>query len=166
MATPVQQSLRVLRPLSSQLLRKIRAADQTCLQSAAVASPAGSNCRHFSSTIPRWKARLIDGKAMAKDIKSEVKAEVDEMVAAGKRPPHLTAIIVGDDPASHTYVRNKMKACEETGISSKTLKLDASISQEELLKLIQQNNEDDSVMGFLFNSPSHLTLQKEPSVML
>ena len=52
---------------------------------------------------------------MAKDIKSEVKAEVDELVSAGKRPPHLTAIIVGEDPASHTYVKNKMKACEETG---------------------------------------------------
>ena len=57
---------------------------------------------------------------MAKDIKSEVKAEVDELVSAGKRPPHLTAIIVGEDPASHTYVKNKMKACEETGKRSLT----------------------------------------------
>ena len=63
----------------------------------------------------RCQAELIDGKAMAKEIRSEVRTEVEAWVAAGHRPPHLTAVIVGDDPASHTYVRNKMKAANDTG---------------------------------------------------
>ena len=63
----------------------------------------------------RHKGALIDGKAMAKEIHAEVKAEVEKWVAAGNRRPHLSAIIVGEDPASHTYVRNKMKATEQTG---------------------------------------------------
>ncbi len=69
----------------------------------------------FFNIFFRRKAKIIDGVAMAKDIKNEVKGEVDEMVAAGLRPPHLTAVIVGDDPASHTYVKNKMKAATYTG---------------------------------------------------
>ena len=58
---------------------------------------------------------MIDGVAMANEIKTEVRQAVDELVAAGKPAPHLTAVIVGDDPASHTYVKNKMKAADFTG---------------------------------------------------
>ena len=74
--------------------------------------PKGQNSFFFH----RWRAKVIDGKAMAKEIKDEVRQEVDLIVAAGKRPPHLTAIIVGNDPASMTYVRNKMSACKYTGL--------------------------------------------------
>ena len=65
--------------------------------------------------INRPKAQLIDGKKIAKTIKDEVKVEVERMLAAGKRAPHLTAIQVGDDPASATYIKNKMKATETVG---------------------------------------------------
>ena len=61
-------------------------------------------------------AKLIDGKAMAKEIKDEVKAEVDQLVASGRRPPCLTAVQVGADPASKTYINNKFKAATYTGI--------------------------------------------------
>ena len=64
----------------------------------------------------RCRAKLIDGKAMAKEIRLEVKEDVEKWVAMGNRRPHLTAILVGADPASHTYVRNKMKAAKETGM--------------------------------------------------
>ena len=69
----------------------------------------------FNHCIFRWKAKLIDGKAIAADIKAEVKEEVEKWMALGNRRPHLTAVIVGDDPASKTYVRNKMKASEASG---------------------------------------------------
>ena len=61
------------------------------------------------------KAKIIDGKKIAQEIKDEVKVEVERMVASGRRPPHLTAIQVGDDPASATYIRNKMKATQNVG---------------------------------------------------
>ena len=64
----------------------------------------------------RPKAQLIDGKKIAKTIKDEVKIEVERMLAAGKRAPHLTAIQVGEDPASATYIKNKMKATEAVGM--------------------------------------------------
>ena len=58
---------------------------------------------------------MIDGKAMAKEIKNEIKAEVSEIVASGRRPPHLSVVLVGENPASKTYVKNKTKAAEYTG---------------------------------------------------
>jgi 5,10-methylene-tetrahydrofolate dehydrogenase/methenyl tetrahydrofolate cyclohydrolase len=63
-------------------------------------------------------AKIIDGKAIAKQIKDEVKAEVEKIVQAGKRPPQLTVVLVGSDPASVVYVKNKIKACEYTGKKS------------------------------------------------
>ena len=60
-------------------------------------------------------AKVIDGKAMAKEIKNEIKAEVSEIVASGRRPPHLSVVLVGENPASKTYVKNKTKAAEYTG---------------------------------------------------
>lgn len=63
----------------------------------------------------RWQAKLIDGKLIAKQIKDEVKIEVDSLIASGKRAPRLAAVQVGEDPASATYIRNKMKATEAVG---------------------------------------------------
>jgi 5,10-methylene-tetrahydrofolate dehydrogenase/methenyl tetrahydrofolate cyclohydrolase len=66
----------------------------------------------FSSS---QKAQIIDGKAIAKQIRQEVKEEVEQMLATGERRPHLSVIIVGEDPASATYVKNKIKACKGAG---------------------------------------------------
>ena len=67
------------------------------------------------SVVDRYKAKIIDGKAMAKEIKQEVRDEVEEWVAAGNRRPNLTAVIVGEDPASQTYIKNKMNATKLAG---------------------------------------------------
>lgn len=68
-----------------------------------------------SIAFDRNEAQIIDGKAMAKQIRDEVKKEISIRVKSGHRPPHLTAILVGNDPASEAYVRNKMKACNDVG---------------------------------------------------
>ncbi|XP_074648303.1 bifunctional methylenetetrahydrofolate dehydrogenase/cyclohydrolase, mitochondrial-like [Tubulanus polymorphus] len=109
--------------------------------------------RRISRSNKRFKAQIIDGKAVAKQIKHEVKEEVDVMVAAGERRPHLSVILVGDDPASHTYVRNKVKACQFTGISSETVRLPDTISQKELLHRINDFNSNPDVDGLLVQLP-------------
>lgn len=68
-----------------------------------------------SSSSFRLKAQIIDGAKIAQDIRRELKVEVDEWVAQGKRRPHLTAVLVGEDPASATYVKNKIQAAREIG---------------------------------------------------
>lgn len=69
----------------------------------------------MTQSSSRNQAKLIDGKKIASEIKAEVKAEIDRMLASGMRAPHLTAIQVGEDPASSTYIRNKMKATQAVG---------------------------------------------------
>jgi len=98
-------------------------------------------------------AQLIDGKAIAAQVKSEVKQAVSERVGKGKRPPGLAVILVGENPASEVYVRNKRKACEEAGLLSRSYDLPASTSQEELLKLIDELNEDAEIDGILVQLP-------------
>ncbi len=98
-------------------------------------------------------AHLIDGKAVSAEVRSEVKEAVDARIAAGKRPPYLAVVLVGDDPASASYVRGKARASTEVGIESDTLTYDASISEEELLKVVDQLNEDDGVDGILIQLP-------------
>lgn len=98
-------------------------------------------------------AQLIDGKAIAAQVKSEVKQAVSERVGKGKRPPGLAVILVGENPASEVYVRNKRKACEEAGLLSRSYDLPASTSQEDLLKLIDQLNEDAEIDGILVQLP-------------
>ena len=98
-------------------------------------------------------AHLIDGKAVSAEVRSEVKEAVDARIAAGKRPPYLAVVLVGDDPASASYVRGKARASTEVGIESDTLTYDAAISEEELLKVVDQLNEDDGVDGILIQLP-------------
>ena len=98
-------------------------------------------------------AQLIDGKAIAAQVKSEVKQAVSERVGKGKRPPGLAVILVGENPASEVYVRNKRKACEEAGLLSRSYDLPASTSQEGLLKLIDELNEDAEIDGILVQLP-------------
>lgn len=103
-------------------------------------------------------AQLIDGKAMATDIRAQIKDEVEALVAQGNRRPALAVILVGSDPASQIYVRNKHRACENCGIKSLAYELDASVSQDELNALIDKLNADDTIDGILvqFPLPDHL----------
>ena len=77
--------------------------------------------------------QLIDGKATAKAIKGEIKTEVDKLVQAGNRPPHLAAILVGHDGGSETYVAYKIKDCEEVGFQSSLIRFDDDVKEEVLL---------------------------------
>lgn len=96
---------------------------------------------------------LLDGKGTAQEIKSEIAEEVKAMVQAGKRPPHLVAVLVGEHPASRSYVSNKVRSCEAVGFNSTIIQKEASISEEELLDVVQQLNTDDKVDGFIVQLP-------------
>jgi len=96
---------------------------------------------------------ILDGKATSKQIKEEIKNEVDLIMLNGGKAPHLAAILVGSDGASRTYVNAKVKACELIGFQSSLIELDASISQEELLNEVQRLNQDDDVDGFIVQVP-------------
>lgn len=98
-------------------------------------------------------AKLIDGRKIAAELLIEVKARVDQRVAAGHKPPGLAVIMLGNDPASGIYVRNKRKACEEAGIRSFSHDLAADTPQEELLTLITSLNNNDDVSGILVQLP-------------
>ena len=97
--------------------------------------------------------QIIDGKKTAQDIKKEIAAEVAAMVEAGQRPPHLAAILVGNDGGSETYVANKVKACEDCGFESSTLRFDDTITEDQLIAEIQRLNEDPNVDGFIVQLP-------------
>jgi len=97
--------------------------------------------------------RIIDGKAIAADIRREVREESDRLAHAGKRRPGLAVVLVGDDPASHVYVRNKRAACEECGFVSVSHDLPHSATQTELLTLIHRLNSDASIDGILVQVP-------------
>ena len=97
--------------------------------------------------------QLIDGKATAAAIKAEIAAEVDAMVMAGRKRPHLAAILVGHDGGSETYVKNKVKACEECGFKSTLIRFEEDVTQTELLEKIWQLNGDPDVDGFIVQLP-------------
>jgi len=94
----------------------------------------------------------IDGKIIAQTVKDRVKKAVEELKSQGISPC-LATVLIGDNPASATYVRNKHKACEEVGIATKDHKLDANITQSELTKIIDELNSDSSVHGILVQLP-------------
>jgi methylenetetrahydrofolate dehydrogenase (NADP+)/methenyltetrahydrofolate cyclohydrolase len=98
-------------------------------------------------------ARLIDGKAIAREVKNEVRAAVDRLRALGQRPPGLAVVMVGDNPASQVYVRNKRTACEECGIRSVAIDLPQSTSEIELLARIDALNADPEIDGILVQLP-------------
>jgi methylenetetrahydrofolate dehydrogenase (NADP+)/methenyltetrahydrofolate cyclohydrolase len=97
--------------------------------------------------------QIIDGKAVAADVRSRVAQEVEEFVAQHGARPGLATILVGDDPASHVYVRNKRKASEDVGIASIHHELPADTSQDELAELLSSLNEDEAVSGILLQLP-------------
>ncbi len=96
---------------------------------------------------------VIDGKQIARDLKSSVAERVKESSERIGRAPQLVVILVGEDPASEVYVRNKAKACEEVGILNRTVRLDASTPEEELLSLLRSLNADPKVDGILVQLP-------------
>ncbi len=96
---------------------------------------------------------ILDGKTTSKQIKEEIKQEVDRIKDKGGKAPHLAAILVGSDGASRTYVNAKVKACELIGFQSTLVELDASITQGELLSEVQKLNENKSIDGFIVQVP-------------
>lgn len=98
-------------------------------------------------------ARLIDGKAVAAEIRSQVATRVAAFTARTGVSPHLAAVLVGDDPASAVYVRNKQTACEKAGLKSTLHRLGAGTTTDQLLALVQQLNSDSSVHGILVQLP-------------
>lgn len=106
-------------------------------------------------------ARIIDGAAIAMQIRNEVKEKVAIRVRSGKDAPGLATVLVGDNPASHVYVRSKHKACQEAGIISYGHTLPASASQAEVEALIRRLNEDERVHGILVQLPLPAGLDEE-----
>jgi methylenetetrahydrofolate dehydrogenase (NADP+)/methenyltetrahydrofolate cyclohydrolase len=98
-------------------------------------------------------AKIIDGNAMAAQIREEVKEEVAEITSKYGTPPGLEVILIGDNPASAIYVRNKGRACENVGIRSETHHLPATVSTEEVLDLIDRLNADETVHGLFVQLP-------------
>ena len=96
---------------------------------------------------------ILDGKLTSTQIKDEIKTEVDNIKAKNLRAPHLSAILVGNNPASEAYMRNKVRSCEQVGFSSDLIRREDNITQEELLALVNQLNEDDAVDGFIVQLP-------------
>jgi methylenetetrahydrofolate dehydrogenase (NADP+)/methenyltetrahydrofolate cyclohydrolase len=98
-------------------------------------------------------ATVIDGKAVAAEVRERVRTEVEELAPRLGRPPGLATVLVGEDPASAIYVRRKREACEEAGIRSYHHEPAASSSQEELLELVSELNDSDEVDGILVQLP-------------
>lgn len=107
------------------------------------------------------QAHLIDGKVISKQVRQDVATYVQQAVAANKRPPGLAVVLVGSDPASQVYVNNKRKACDEVGFVSKSYDLPASTTQDELLQLVDQLNDDSDIDGILVQLPLPAGLNAE-----
>lgn len=106
--------------------------------------------------------QLIDGKAIAAQIKLEIAEEVKQIKAAGGKTPHLAAILVGHDGGSETYVASKVKTCEEVGFKSSLIRFEEQVSEEELLQQVRDLNNDPDVDGFIVQLPlpKHISEQK------
>ena len=109
-------------------------------------------------------ARILDGQALAQDMRAELKAEVDRMQAEHGLVPGLSVVLVGDDPASMSYVKGKRKAAAEMGVHSVESKFDADVSQQDLLAEIDRLNKDDSVHGILVQLPLPGGLDEEAAL--
>ena len=96
---------------------------------------------------------LLDGRKVSNEIKDEIAAEVAKMKAKGEKVPHLAAVLVGDDGASLTYVGSKVKACERIGFESTLVKMPNTTSELELLKKIEELNNNDDIDGFIIQLP-------------
>ena len=106
--------------------------------------------------------QLIDGKSLALEIQDELAEEVKKLLSDGKNAPHLAAVLVGADPASETYVRNKVKACERVGIISSLVRLGSDITQEKLIAEIKILNDNDDINGIIVQLPvpDHINVEQ------
>lgn len=106
--------------------------------------------------------QLIDGKAVAAQIKKEIAEEVALIKAKGGKTPHLAAVLVGHDGGSETYVANKVRACEEVGFQSTLIRYESDVTEEELLACVDRLNNDDDVDGFIVQLPlpGHISEEK------
>ncbi|SHO64196.1 bifunctional 5,10-methylenetetrahydrofolate dehydrogenase/5,10-methenyltetrahydrofolate cyclohydrolase [Algoriphagus zhangzhouensis] len=107
-------------------------------------------------------AILIDGKKTSAEIKSEIAARVAEIKQEGGKIPHLAAVLVGNDGASQTYVGAKVKACHEIGFESTLVRLEETVSEEELLKVVEDINENPDIDGLIVQLPlpKHISVEK------
>ena len=96
---------------------------------------------------------IIDGKKIAAEIRGELREQVEELLAAGKRVPKLAVVIVGNNPASETYVANKIKACAEVGMEAVRIAYTTDITEQTLLNEVHRLNNDDSIDGFIVQLP-------------
>ena len=105
---------------------------------------------------------ILDGRQLAKAIRAELAEEVKGIRAKGQRAPHLAAVLVGEDPASQVYVRNKVRSCEQVGFRSTLVRKSADISEAELLEIVDQLNRDEEVDGFIVQLPlpAHINEEK------
>lgn len=106
-------------------------------------------------------ATILDGKALAAEIRQDVKAKVEARIAAGKQAPGLATVLVGENPASQSYVRSKRKSSAEVGIASFGYELPATATQEEVEKLVKELNADPKVNGILVQLPLPAHLDEE-----
>lgn len=96
---------------------------------------------------------LIDGKKVADQIKAEIAAEVEERVKNGQKRPHLAAVLVGHDGGSETYVAHKVKACEQCGFESTLIRREADVTEDELLGIVKELNENPDIDGYIVQLP-------------
>ncbi len=105
---------------------------------------------------------LIDGKLTSKEVRKDLAIEVEKILSAGGRRPHLAAVLVGHDGGSESYVSGKMKACEEVGFKSSLIRYEDDVTEEELLAKVMELNEDDGLDGFIVQLPlpKHISEEK------
>lgn len=97
--------------------------------------------------------QIIDGKELSKTIKGEIAAKVEKIKAEGKRAPHLAAVLIGEDPASQVYVRNKVRSCEQVGFSSTLVRRPSDTTEEEVLQIVDDLNKNPEIDGFIVQLP-------------
>ena len=110
--------------------------------------------------------QILDGKIVSQAVKDSVKEKTARLKSTGKKTPHLAAILVGNDGASETYVANKVKSCEEIGITSTLIRLDATTSEPRLIEAIEKLNVDEDVDGILVQLPLPKQISEEKIISL
>ncbi|XP_015917410.1 bifunctional methylenetetrahydrofolate dehydrogenase/cyclohydrolase, mitochondrial [Parasteatoda tepidariorum] len=123
------------------------------LQSNKTSSILLTRKSHTALLSKKYASKLIDGKKIAAQIQAEVKMDIQRWIARGNRGPHLSVLLVGDNPASAVYVNNKLKAAQKTGISSETIFRTANTSEAEVLDIIRELNDSPNVDGILVQLP-------------
>ncbi len=110
-------------------------------------------------------AQILDGLKVSKEIKEEIRIDVDKIIQSRKRPPHLVAILVGKNGASMTYVNNKIKDCKEVGFRSSLVEFPSTVSESELLEKIDELNQSKDVDGFIVQLPLPKQIDQEKIIM-